>query len=287
MYWQLHVARLAMMGRLPFGQSLRRAKRRLVGYQPNAGNLRDTLRDLAEMQQELSHLDWSFDRASVLEIGTGWFPTVPVVLCLRGARRVIMTDLTPHMDDTTFASTINFLRGEGSEFALLPETSAVGDFPLTYLAPFDVDQLPDASIDVVISRTVLEHIPEVHLVSLLRSLRSKLTRKGVMVHCVDHSDHLEHRDKRLSKVNFLTWHDWQHTLINRLTMEGENRLRHSDYIDVFERAGYQVLLGKGHVHRETEQHLKQMKLAPRFKDRSFSELATLKSIYIVVPTREA
>ncbi len=223
----------------------------------------------------------------MLEIGSGWFPTIPVTLCLRGARRVFMTDLTPHMDETTFESTIAFLRSQGGEFSQLSESSAIADFPLNYLAPFDVSQLPDSSIDLVISRTVLEHIPEADLVAFLRSLRSKLTPTGAMVHCVDHSDHLEHQDKSLSKVNFLTWPDWKHRLVNWLAKGGENRLRHSDYFGVFERAGYRVVLEKAYVHSETEQALSTMKLAPRFQQRPYSELATLGSIYIVAPDTDA
>jgi hypothetical protein len=239
------------------------------------------------MQNELSSLGRSFHQARVLEIGTGWFPTVPIMLSLRGAKKVFMTDVTPHLDDVTFTATVTFLRNEGGEFAQLRAASKVSDFALTYLAPFDLSQIPDGSIDCVISRTVLEHIPKEGLVSLFHGLRAKLSPHGFMVHCVDHSDHLGHQDKRITMVNFLTWPDWKHALVNWLTKEGENRLRHCDYVQLFQRAGYQVLLEKRQIHRETEQHLRSLTFAPRFKNRPASELATLRSLYVVASNPEA
>ena len=284
MYWQFHVTRLAVLGRLPLQDQLRRFKRRFFGYEPDPGNLRGTIYDFNDMELELRRTGRSFEGATVLEIGTGWFPTVPIALCMRGARRVIMTDLNKHLDDVTFASTVAFLRREGGDFSKLPDGCTINDFPLTYLAPFDVDQVPAGSIDVVISRTVLEHIAEDRIRSLFRSLRPKLSENGVMLHCVDHSDHLEHKDNRLSKLNFLTWSDYQHSLVNRLSGEGENRLRHSDYLRLLGETGYRVIMEKGDVHAETELRLRGMKLSERFQGRPSTELATLRSVYIASPS---
>lgn len=279
----MHVARLAVLKRLPFQDELRRLKRRLTGYAPDPGNLRGTVYDFEDMEAELRRTGRSFAGSTVLEIGTGWFPTIPITLCMRGARHVFMTDLNPHLDEVTFASTVAFLRREGGDYSRLPERSRLADFPLTYLAPFDVADVAPTSIDVVISRAVLEHIPEEQIASLFRALRPKLSANGVMLHCVDHSDHLEHRDKTLSKANFLTWGDRKHALVNRLTGEGENRLRHSDYVRLFEATGYKILMEKGEAHPETEQRLKHLKLSKRFQGRPLAELATLRSVYMATP----
>lgn len=287
MYWQLHVARLALLGRMPFGNPLRRFKRRAFGYKPNLSNLRDTHADFRKMEAELARHGRSFAGATVLEIGTGWFPTIPLMLCLHGAKNVVMTDLTPHLDALTFKAALDFLRTQGEEFKELGPSSNIGDYPLTYLAPLDLRKVPDGSLDCVVSRTVLEHIPEPALVQLFEGLRAKLSPTGCMVHCVDHSDHLAHQDKRLSMVNFLSWPQWQHSLVNWLTKEGENRLRHSDYLQLFDRTGYQVLSDKSHVHPASEAALRTLELAPQFQGRSPTELATLVSYYVLAPKASA
>ena len=85
MDWRLKVARQAVLGRVPFGRTLRRVKRRNFGYEPDAGNLHDTLSHLAQMKGALEALGRSIEGSTVLEIGSGWFPTVPIMLALGGA----------------------------------------------------------------------------------------------------------------------------------------------------------------------------------------------------------
>ena len=101
-----------------------------------------------------------------------------------------------------------------------------------------------------------------------------------MLHCVDHSDHLEHHDKRLTKVNFLTWSDRLHTLVNALTREGENRLRHSDYVGLLAECGYEVIKANACMHEPTRQIAKGLRLAPRFRDLTPDEVAVLRSVYV-------
>lgn len=233
------------------------------------------------MSKALWRFGRSIDSATVLEIGTGWFPVIPITLALGGAKQVLMTDLTPHLDAITFEATVNFLRGEGGEYAGLEKVMSIDQLRLKYLAPFRSSQVPDGSLDLIVSRTVLEHIPPDDLRSLLVALKPKLAPHGIMVHCVDHSDHLEHRDKRLSKVNFLTWPDWKHSLVNALTNEGENRLRHSDYPRLFEETGFRVLLAEGEVDPKTQRQVAQLDLAPRFRNVDSAEAATLRSIYVI------
>lgn len=280
MGWRLRVAKLAVFGRLPFGDALRRAKRNLLGYRPDAGNLRETLVNLQEMTEELAKVGRTFQGATVLEIGSGWFPTIPVALCLNGAKHVFMTDLIRHQDPITFNATLEFLKNEPAFTSRLQNKNDYSDFPLTYLAPFDISTVPDSSIDYIISRTVLEHIPEAYLMVLLAQLKPKLAPGGLMVHLIDHSDHLEHADLSLSKVEFLSWSDQKHQMINWLTKEGENRLRHHEYASIFQTAGYEIIGEKTEVHEPTKKAVSSLRLAPRFKDMSADQISILKSILI-------
>lgn len=285
MHWQIQVAKLAVMGHLPFGGALRRAKRRWAGYVPDAANIASTVEDLAAMEQALAGVSRGFAGARVLEIGSGWFPTIPLALVLRGAREVLMTDQERHLDAVTFTAAVQHLRARFAAFQALPPRVQMQDLPLRYRAPFRPADLPDASVDLVVSRTVLEHIDEPGLRVLLRDLAVKLAPGGLMVHCVDHSDHLAHRDARIGMLNFLTWPDWQHRLVNRLTREGENRLAHGDYLRLFDEAGLRVLAETRTHHAATARGIAALRprLAPRFQDRTDEDLATLRSLFVVAP----
>ena len=128
---------------------------------------------------------------------------------------------------------------------------------------------------------VFEHIPPNDLVRLLRGLRPKVAAGGLMVHLIDHSDHLEHVDKGISKINFLTWSRSKHALINFLMRDGENRMRHHEYQDLFETAGFDVLSASAQIHPPTLELAKTLPLASPFASFSPDQLAALSSIYVV------
>ena len=284
MGWKTHVAAAAIRNRIPFGNALRRLKRRLFGYAPDDANLRTTLGNFDEMRKALAQVGRSFVDATVFEIGSGWFPTIPVMLSAAGARKVIMSDVTPHLDKGTLAAALAFVKPH-FEGRAISEASNLADLRLDYLAPFDAALLEDASLDVVVSRTVLEHIPPDELRSLLILLRPKLAATGVMVHCVDHSDHLEHRDKSISRINFLTWSNRRHRFVNWLLKGGENRLRHHEYLALFDECGYDVVVESGSPHRQTLELAESLSLSERFAGMTAEQVSILSSIFVLVPRR--
>lgn len=283
MGWRTAVAKRAILGRMPFGNEIRRAKRRLFGYEPDATNLASTLSHLAEMEAVLRSQRRSFAGATILEIGSGWFPTIPVMLVIGGAKKVFLSDLTPHMDAVTFSATLRFLSAHDPACSHLLTEKAFEDFPLTYLAPFRIHDVPDGSLDFIISRTVLEHIPKVDLKKLWLDLRVKLRSDGLMLHYIDHSDHLEHSDKSISKVNFLTWSVRKHAFINWLTKGGENRLRHHEYRQIFEDSGYDIVSTSTRLHEPTRAIINDLPLAEPFREMTPEEIAILSSLYVLTP----
>jgi len=151
--------------------------------------------------------------------------------------------------------------------------------PIQFLAPFSAAELPDKSIDIVISNTVLEHIPKSDLFDLFSSLRPKIADNGIMVHLVDHSDHFEHHDKSISRINFLTWNEQKHALINYLIKDGENRLRHHEYRQLFEDADYQLTDESSDVDKRTLELIENLELVYPYSKMTPKQLATVTSIY--------
>jgi hypothetical protein len=281
MNWRLYLLKLLIVNRLPFANELRQIKRGIFGYKLDAANLRGTVEHFRKMRASLFTVGRSFHDATVLEIGSGWFPTIPILLSLEGARKVVMTDLTRHMDELTFASTVHFLRRELPEEERLNHINRISDLPLDYHAPFVVDRVEDGSLDFVFSRTVLEHIKPQVIESLLTTMRPKLKPNGLMLHIIDNSDHLQHIDKSISMINFLTWSKRKHALISSLMKGGENRLRHHEYRKIFQLAGFRVLHESVKIHEETLALAHSLPLVSPYSAMSSEELAAVTSFYIL------
>lgn len=283
MDWRLQIIKKSVLGRIPFGNSLRQLKRRTFGYKPDPDNLINTVENLKQMQSELNSLERSFRGSTVLEIGSGWFPTIPLLLAMEDIKHVYMTDLTPHMDKVTFKATLEYLRQYFPNAIYLKKINRIEDIPASYMTPFDPGKLPDKSIDYIISRTVLEHIPPEEIINLFSALRPKLTPAGLMLHLIDNSDHLEFNDKSISRINFLTWGKRKHASINFLMKDGENRLRHHEYPALFKSAGFSVLSEKAIIHEVTNEIANSLKLSSPYSEMTPEQLSALTSIYILAP----
>ena len=282
MDWRLQILKQATFARVPFGRTARTVKRRLFGYEPDEDSLRDTLGCLERIRAAVQSTGRSLS-GRILEIGSGWFPTIPILLALDGSR-VVMTDVAQNLDATTFAATLRFLR---STFPQDPRLSAITwftDLPITYEAPFRASQVEDASLDFVISVDVLEHVPTEEMVPLLTSLRPKLKPGGLMVHLFDNSDHFEHHDKSRTKISFLTWSEREYAAITKLRKNvTENRLRHHEYEAIFNQAGFRVVSQQARIHEQTRSIAKALPLSPPYCWMSAEQLAAVQSLYVLAP----
>jgi len=63
---------------------------------------------------------------------------------------------------------------------------------------------------------------------------------GISVHTIDYSDHYARSDSRIDRFNFLTFDDraWRK---HDSAFQFVNRLRHSDYVRIFESSGLRIL----------------------------------------------
>ncbi|MEX0760562.1 MAG: class I SAM-dependent methyltransferase [Tistlia sp.] len=248
MRWQVNTARSFVALNLPGYEALRRWKRKRSGYQPDLSNLGSTIVDLRSQADLLKANGLSFAGKAVLEIGSGWFPVVPLLYRCMGARQVVMTDINRYMDQGTLDTARAFVLESLPELAgrlgfdpdqpWLRQGRTFEGLGLVYRAPFE----PAGSgivVDCVTSRTVLEHIPPQELARLSRAWLSLLSPDGFMLHSVDHSDHRQHGDKRLSRIDFLTWSETGWDILTRLGKK-QWRLRHPDYHRLFGSAGFDL-----------------------------------------------
>ncbi len=93
--------------------------------------------------------------------------------------------------------------------------------------------------DAVVSNLVLEHIPVAVLPMLLRRSFDLLRPGGVMSHAIDLCDHGHYIDQSLSQFNYLRFSPRAWKLIGN-DVQHENRLRASQHLEMFRRAGVPV-----------------------------------------------
>lgn len=207
-----------------------------------------------------------------LEVGTGHVPVVPIGLFLAGAAEVWTYDLHRRLDGDMVRRALRWivehqqfiidafagLAHDGTlraRLRLLSDITSVAELleatTIRYIAPGDAAKtgLPANSIDCHFSITTLEHISVPAIREIFREARRIIVPSGFAVHFIDCSDHFEHTDSSLTKINFLKFseRDWLKIAGNAFAYC--NRLRASDYSREFTSAGFAAV----EEHREVDE----------------------------------
>lgn len=227
-----------------------------------------------------------------LEIGSGWFPIIPMLFRMAGAKRVYLADSHLLLDRRGILAAADFLRDRKVPVAdrLGVEPARVEDVTegldmlaldqmleklgFTYLAPFDIVGGDVPRVDGVFSQTVLEHIPPQTIEAIIGKLNGALPSGAVMSHGIDNTDHRSHHDKRLGRFDFLRYSDtvWRMFCIN--PQDYTNRLRHSDYVDMFSRYGCDVHVERKYSSEKEIEEVREMQPWGRFGQMAPDDLAT-------------
>lgn len=284
-----HLANAVIRAVLPFQAEVRRLKRRFRPYEEDPGNNAYCITNGLEQLAALRDAGVAVDGVEVLEFGTGWTPLIPLLFHLAGAQRLMLTDIDQLMDEHTIFRAREIVASRIGDAARLLGRSEEGllaslhaPLPYDYLVPWDAALHPAESVDILISRAVLEHVPEDQLRVFLAQFRRILRPGGVMCHVVDNSDHWQHRDHSLSRVEFLRYEDddwiWRLAQLNDQTYQ--NRLRHSDYERLFAEAGFTLLRSLGEPDPRCLEDLRHLSLSSRFRGRNPRDLAILGSLFV-------
>ena len=299
MSWKSKVALDTVKAFLPFQSELRRLKRRFFPYETDSAIDEDTFEQGLSMIRMLQGVGTDLRDKTVLELGSGWQPIIPTLCYLAGCRKIILTDLTRLMDESLVRNAtrlvaskhaqVTALTGLGNaQIRRLLQFSDAGTLQdlherlnMEYVVPFDPGDVPSGSIDIIISRTVLEHIKPHTLVGLLREFRRILCPEGLMCHVIDMSDHFEHRDKSIPRVNFLKFGELAWALTGLNTQNYQNRLRHFEYLGMFQDTGFELVDEIAEPDPDAVTALKTMCICKRYSDMPHDELAILTSFVLV------
>jgi len=229
----------------------------------------------------------SLKNLKVLELGTGWYPVVPIGLYLCGAAEIWTLDivsqcrldkikylltlfltyaredrlsrLLPFVDSHRI-STIEELVGskdnQGDEF--LKEMNI-------YMLIGDTRniELQSGTIDLFVSNNVLEHIPQNTLKEIFQEFRRLSSKKGVMSHNIDMGDHHSYVDPSITRYNYRKYNKHVWWLFNN-SINYQNRLCVSDYKEVHETTRWKIIqeqIGKSNY----KEWIKKVKISKDFQ----------------------
>ena len=234
---------------------------------------------------------------SCYEFGAGWDLVGPVAMWALGVDRQTLLDIRPNLKFELVNATLRqfasasahleevckapLRRVDGAPITDTAELSA--RFGITYLAPADARSvpLPDGCFNFVVSTFTLEHIPADEIAAILRETRRLLGSEGVISSLIDMKDHYQYIDAQLSTYNFLRYPPSIWRLLNP-GLAWQSRLRHSQYIELFTSAGYEILADEPTLPTDEDlRELQRMHIAREFSRFTPVDLGT-KSTHLVV-----
>lgn len=226
----------------------------------------------------------------VMELGAGWLPIVPLLFHLAGTKHLILTDVERLMDFRTLArAKVRILENLSLVATALRQSEASlssrlsEGFAPDYVVPWDSRSYLSSSVDIIYSRAVLEHIPPFTIEQMFADFGRILRPTGAMCHVIDNSDHWEHHDKTLSRVDFLRYEEGFYWKLATLDPQAyQNRLRHSDYLRLFRKHDWTVAFVDGNPDERCLVDLQTLPLARRFRSYPPQDLAVLTSTFVLL-----
>ncbi len=147
---------------LPFSARLRRVARAIRPYRDNPANTHFALTQGLVQIRMLRSVGANLS-GTILEFGSGWVPVIPLLFHLAGSRHVILTDIERLMDAKTIQIGKQAILERAAEVAAafdMPETEIYRrietGFKFEYLVPWNSREHPPNTVDIIVSRTVLE-----------------------------------------------------------------------------------------------------------------------------------
>ena len=279
---------------MPGGRRLNtRLQHFLGGMRDFDGSVAGKVGDWATSMGYLSDVNFRVHGTRLMEVGTGWYPALPLCFVLAGTGSIATFDIVRLLGETvTFrlledlekhVPRIADLAGENSAtvYARLLElrrsknlSELLSKSRIEYFAPADgcATGLEPDSIDLIYSNSVLEHVPPEVIRGLMKEGFRVLKPGGLAMHNVGCNDHYAFFDKSISFANFLQYGEREWRLWNN-PIQYQNRLRAPEFVELAIAAGFEVINKRTHVRPGTLEALASMRIAPQFDCFSRDELA--------------
>lgn len=230
---------------------------------------------------------------TALELGTGWYPVVPIGMFLAGSKSIYTADIKstvsnkqcedvikkylsyfnsgklgkflPHINEERIEILRNCLQENVSRDALYTACNIIfleGD--ITKM------KLPESEVHLINSNNTFEHIPATILENILRFFHTIIGGDGVMSHFIDTSDHFSHSDTSISNYNFLKFTERQWKRIDN-SIQPQNRLRIHNYRKMLADTGWEILNEEKTVAQP--ERIAEIQVSKEFSDTSVDDLS--------------
>jgi SAM-dependent methyltransferase len=297
MDWRIKGTIQKVLGWVPGGDRIHHLLQRRVGGLADFGRECDIkVDDWRIMMGHLQAANARIDGGTLLEMGTGWYPTFPLCLYLAGAARVYTVDLNRLLRSEM---TIALAERLANHVALIAQISgkpeaavaerqravaaalrggasigAATDGVIDYRAPGDAarTELPASSVDVLFSNSVLEHVPRDVIEACFREAMRILRPGAIVFHSVNCGDHYAYFDRSIDQLHYLQyseaeWAKWNNSFLY------QNRLRAIDLTAMARKQGFVIEIDTSRANPERLRQLDRIRVDPYFAHYSRDQLA--------------
>ncbi len=231
----------------------------------------------------------------ILELGSGWYPIIPILMYLTKSGKIISLDIQSWMTKSSQLTSIEKIKDWIEQGKLDLYFNNIDEQRWKILEGIlsdhdkyskdDINKiiglealikdarntgLEESSIDLICSNNTLEHIHKEVLEEILKEFRRVIKPGGVMSHFIDLSDHFAHFDKDITVYNFLKYSEQKWKLIDN-KIQPQNRLRFREYKELYKKLNIPITEEK--IIQGDEKELLKIKVHEEFKQYSTAELA--------------
>lgn len=283
MNWKLKAKIFRGLARIPLGTQIHYLLQKHVTREwPRRHETLDQLLIAAQRISADAKVKFDLETAVFVEIGAGRDLAVATALRLMGVKHIICADVTRLAKPVLVNHAAQYMaRKLGKHCPELKTWEDIEQLGISYSAPSQLASLglADGSVDCFYSVDTLEHIPRQDIETILLEVRRILNPNGLTINLIDYSDHYA-RDGGVSRFNFLTFSEKEWSLFNS-DFQYVNRLRHSEYLELFRKLGFNPLAVEPDVEAPQPAILKN--LAPEFHSFAVDDLFTIRSKIVAAP----
>ena len=178
--------------------------------------------------------------SSYYEFGAGWDLASPIFFSSCCFKELYVIDIRKLINSELIQHTVSKIFPAAKLTYATEKT--LQDLRIHYNAPMDArnTSYQDQSMDLIISTATLEHIPRNDILAILKESHRLLKPNGIFSSVIDYKDHWSYFDKSITPYNYLKYSKVEWEKYNP-SLHYQNRLRHRDYLSMFEQAGFEIL----------------------------------------------
>jgi hypothetical protein len=292
--WKLKARAFKVLDRMPMGDQAYCLLQQYVTHtlpralSPTSERAANQLAHIERIRRHRSTLDG----VVLLEFGAGWDLYSNLLYWCLGVERQIVVDVRRWLQCEAVNAVIAHLQKDPPTGAIRTPPTLLHNrdidaqlkeiYGIEYRAPFDATAMPlDAqSIDIVVTTSVLEHIPLNVCQAIVDECHRVMKSDGLMSHIVDYSDHYSHSDGNITTYNYLQFDDAEWLRYNP-SIHYQNRARTQEYRQLFHRAGFETVSER--EWRGNDEELAQVNVHPVFQKRPREELLALGCEFLLRP----